>query len=129
MTEDVRWKQCFEIDHDVHCPCRTVTGCLMPYGLSDATIEKICDVLARHPSIEKAVLYGSRAKGNFKHGSDIDLSLHGATLTLTELGDINSELDDLLLPYTIDLLIFDTLNHVKLREQIERVGKVFYQKG
>lgn len=100
----------------------------MPYGLTDATIEKICNVLARHPSVEKAVLYGSRAKGNFKPGSDIDLSLHGATLTLTELGDIDSELDDLLLPYTIDLLIFDTLDHIKLREHIERIGKVFYQK-
>ena len=62
-------------------------------------------------------------------GSDIDLSLHGATITLKELGDIDSELDDLLLPYTIDLLIFDTLNHVKLREHIERVGKIFYQKA
>lgn len=101
----------------------------MKYGLSDMTIAKICDVLSRHPSVEKAVLYGSRAKETFKPGSDIDLSLHGATITLKELGDIDSELDDLLLPYTIDLLIFETLNHVKLREHIERVGKVFYKKG
>jgi predicted nucleotidyltransferase len=100
----------------------------MHYGLSDATIEKICDVLSRHPSVDRAVLYGSRAKGTFKPGSDIDLSLHGGTITLKELGDIDSELDDLLLPYTIDLLIFDTLDHVKLREHIERVGKVFYQR-
>lgn len=100
----------------------------MQYGLSDTIIEKICDVLSRHSSVEKAVLYGSRAKGTFKPGSDIDLSLHGATITLNELGDIDSELDDLLLPYTFDLLIFDTLNHAKLREHIERVGKVFYQR-
>jgi len=100
----------------------------MQYGLSDTVIEKICDVLSRHSSVEKAVLYGSRAKGTFKPGSDIDLSLHGATITLNELGDIDSELDDLLLPYTFDLLIFDTLNHAKLREHIERVGKVFYQR-
>ena len=98
----------------------------MKYGLSDTTIEQICDVLARHPSVEKAVLYGSRAKGTFKPGSDIDLSLHGATLTLDELGDIDSELDDLMLPYTFDLLIFDTLDHIKLREHIDRVGKIFY---
>jgi len=100
----------------------------MPYGLSDETIEQIRGVLARHPAIEKAVLYGSRAKGTFKPGSDIDLSLHGATITVNELGDIDSELDDLLLPYTFDLLIFDTLGHPKLREHIERVGKVFYQR-
>jgi len=99
----------------------------MPYGLSDTTIEKIRGVLSRHPSVEKAVLYGSRAKGNYKPGSDIDLSLIGAKLTLSELGNINSELDDLLLPYTIDLLIFDTLDHVNLREHIERVGMIFYE--
>lgn len=101
----------------------------MRYGLPEETIEKICGVLSRHPSVEKAVLYGSRAKGNFKPGSDIDLSLHGATITLSELGDIDSELDDLLLPYTFDLLMFDTLNHVTLREHIERVGKIFYEKN
>jgi predicted nucleotidyltransferase len=98
----------------------------MPYGLNEETIEKICKVLSRHPNIEKAVLYGSRAKGTFKAGSDIDLSLHGAAITATELGEIDSELDDLLLPYTIDLFIFDRLTHEDLREHIERVGKVFY---
>ena len=101
----------------------------MEFGLSDTTIEKICAVLSSHPSVDKAVLYGSRAKGTFKPGSDIDLSIHGESLTLSELGDIDSELDDLLLPYTFDLLIFNALNHTKLREHIESVGKVFYQKG
>ncbi len=100
----------------------------MRYGLSEQTIEKICGVLAKHPAIDKAVLYGSRVKGNFKPGSDIDLSLFGAGLTAKELGDIDFELDDLLLPYSIDLLIFDTLNHAKLREHIERLGVVFYQR-
>lgn len=101
----------------------------MRYGLSEQTIEKICGVLARHPAIDRAVLYGSRAKGNFKPGSDIDLTLHGTGLSLQELGDIGFELDDLLLPYMIDLLIFDQLKHTGLREHIERVGVVFYQRA
>ncbi|MDK9718791.1 MAG: nucleotidyltransferase domain-containing protein [Trichlorobacter sp.] len=101
----------------------------MQYGLREETIEKVCGVLSQHPSVEKAVLYGSRVKGTFKPGSDIDLSLHGAAITLNELGDIDSELDDLLLPYTFDLLIFDTLNHADLREHIVRVGKIFYEQG
>lgn len=100
----------------------------MRYGLNEPTIEKICRVLANHPAIEKALLYGSRAIGNFKPGSDIDLSLYGAGLSIKELGDIEFELDDLLLPYSIDLLIFADLNHAKLREHIERVGVVFYQR-
>ena len=100
-----------------------------PHGLSTETVGSICAVFAQHPAVERAVLYGSRAKGNYKPGSDIDLSLHGAALSLQELWAINDELDELLLPYSIDLLIFDTLQHEKLKEHIERVGVVLYQKG
>ncbi|MBU5612476.1 nucleotidyltransferase domain-containing protein [Geomonas azotofigens] len=99
----------------------------MPYGLSEETIEKICDVFSRHPSVEKVVLYGSRAKGNFKPGSDIDLTLYGTLLTTSELGSIAEELDDLLLPYKIDLSLFARLNHAELTNHIERVGVLFYQ--
>lgn len=100
----------------------------MKHGLTDETIEKITAIFARFPAIERAVLYGSRAKGNFKPGSDIDLTLYGEALTFDLLGQINSALDDVLLPYTIDLSIFDTLNHAKLQEHIERVGVVFYKR-
>ena len=99
----------------------------MKYGLSEATVEKICGVFARFPEVEKAVLYGSRAKGNYKTGSDIDLTLYGEQLTSRLCATIASELDDLLLPYTIDLSVFDELNHAKLREHIERVGVVIYE--
>jgi len=101
----------------------------MRYGLSEQTIEKICAVFARHPAIDRAVLYGSRAKGNFKPGSDIDLALFGDSLTSRELGIIDEELDDLLLPYQIDLSIFNQVDHAKLREHIERVGVIFYQRA
>ncbi len=100
----------------------------MKYGLSEITVEKIRWVFEAFPEIEKAILYGSRAKGNFKPTSDIDLTLYGDALTPDLRMTIASELDDLLLPYTIDLSIFDELNHAKLREHIERVGVVFYER-
>lgn len=100
----------------------------MKYGLTEGTVEKIQGVFARFPEIEKAVLYGSRAKGNFKAGSDIDLTLYGAAHTSDLCSTIASELDDLLLPYTIDLSIFAELNHAQLQEHIERVGVVFYER-
>lgn len=100
----------------------------MSYGLSDDTIEKICGVLSRHPAVEKVILYGSRAKGSYKPGSDIDLTLLGEALTTRELGSIADELDDLLLPYKIDLSLFARLDHAELTEHIERVGVVFYQR-
>jgi predicted nucleotidyltransferase len=100
------------------------------FGLKDTTIQKICDVLAKYPQVEKAVLYGSRAKGNYKNGSDIDLTLFGGeTLTMNILYRIMSELDDLLLPYTIDLSIFQHISDPDLIEHIERVGVLFYQKA
>jgi len=101
----------------------------MKYGLAETTVEKIRAVLARFSEVEKAVLYGSRAMGNFKTGSDIDLTLRGEALTPDLRSTIASELDDLLLPYTIDLSIFNELNHAELREHIERVGVLFYQRG
>jgi type I restriction enzyme, S subunit len=101
----------------------------MSHGLSAETVAKIQGVFSRFPSIEKAVLYGSRAKGNYRTGSDIDLTLMGEELSTRQLGDIADQLDDLLLPYTIDLSHFETLNHAKLREHIERVGKLFYQRA
>lgn len=100
----------------------------MKYGLSEAIVAKICGVFARFPTVERAVLYGSRAKGNYKPGSDIDLTLYGKNLTISQVGDIAEELDDLLLPYMFDLSIFDHLDHSDLRDHIERVGQIFYEK-
>ncbi len=98
----------------------------MNHGLSSATVAAICGVFARFPSVEKAVLYGSRAKGNYKPGSDIDLTLVGRHLTWAELGAIADALDELLLPYQIDLSILEKIEHEALREHIKRVGRPFY---
>lgn len=101
------------------------------FGLSASVIRQIHQVLARHPKVERAVIYGSRAKGNFRPGSDIDLTLfaiEGQEISYHELADILDEVDDLLLPYTMDLSAFAQLSHPELREHIERVGQVFYQR-
>jgi uncharacterized protein len=100
------------------------------FGLQETTLEKICTIFAKYPQVEKAVLYGSRAKGTFKRGSDIDLTLYGGTdLNLDILYKINQEFDDLPLPYTIDLSIFGQLSDPAFIEHIERVGVVFYERS
>jgi len=101
----------------------------MNHGLPDSAVAKIRGVLARFPAIDQAVLYGSRAKGNYQPGSDIDLTLQGSALTPRLLADIADALDELLLPYSIDLSIFEQLNHADLREHIERVGVVLYERA
>lgn len=98
------------------------------FGLPVDAVERICAVFARCPRLERAVLYGSRAKGNYRDGSDIDLTLHGDGLSHRDLLQILGELDDLLLPWTIDLSLFATLDHAGLREHIARVGVPFYER-
>jgi predicted nucleotidyltransferase len=101
----------------------------LKYGLPPSAIEGIRTVLSHYPQVEKAILYGSRAKGNYKNGSDIDLTLRGAGMTLNVLYKIMDELDDLLLPYTIDLSIFDNISDPDVVEHIQRVGVTFYEKS
>lgn len=96
------------------------------YGLLLSDIEKINGVFKRYPEIETAILYGSRAMGTHRNGSDIDLTLKGDISTQL-LFAIENALDDLLLPYKIDLSVFDTITNPELIEHIRRVGKVFYQ--
>ena len=100
----------------------------LPFGLPAAAVEKIFTVFSFHPEVQKVVLYGSRAKGNYKTGSDIDLTMYGDSLNHTLLLKILDELDDLLLPWLIDLSIFKQIDNVSLLEHIERVGVVFYQR-
>lgn len=97
-------------------------------GLNELTINKINIIFAKYPNILKVILYGSRAKGNFKNGSDIDLTIESDDLSFENLLQIENEIDDLLLPYSVDLSLKKDLDHKDLIEHIERVGVVFFEK-
>ena len=98
------------------------------FGLPEEAVAKINHVLASHPEVESAILYGSRAKGNYRPGSDIDLTLLGEQLDHHDLLKIMNEMDDLLLPYTMDLSIFHMIDHENLRDHIQRLGREFYRR-
>ncbi|MCY4089863.1 MAG: nucleotidyltransferase domain-containing protein [Caldilineaceae bacterium] len=86
-------------------------------GLSESVGHKICAVFARYPQVAEAILYGSCAKGTYRKGSDIDLTLCGGEdPTLRVHHRIADELDDLLLPYTIDLSILRDISGPRLVE-------------
>ena len=101
----------------------------MRFGLKDQVIQQICTVLSHYPTVEQGVLYGSRAKGCHKSGSDIDLSLQGDTISAQDRDRIILALDDLDLPYTFDVNLFRQISNEELRDHIERVGVVLYQRG
>lgn len=101
----------------------------MRFGLSEQTIAAVNQVFAMYPQIDRVILYGSRAKGNYKNGSDIDLTLQGEALNFSFLCRIANDLDNLLSPYTFDLSLFKQIDNPDLLEHIKRVGVVFYQQS
>lgn len=98
----------------------------MKFGLSERTILLIKKVFEEFKQIDEVILYGSRAKGNYKEGSDIDYCLKGSELTNIHLSKINAALEDCNLPYFIDLSIYHLIQSTGLVEHIDRSGIVFY---
>ena len=96
-------------------------------GLTQDIWQKINATFANYPSVTEVLLYGSRAKGNYRSGSDIDLTMRGEGLNLKLLNKIANDLDDLLLPYSFDLSIFAQIENRDLIDHISRVGKVVYR--
>lgn len=96
------------------------------FGLSEATLRSLRAVLAAHHNIDQAILYGSRALGRHKPGSDIDLALSGAMLEERELALIAGEIDDLLLPYTLDLCRLSAIDNPALLTHIREAGQIVF---
>jgi predicted nucleotidyltransferase len=96
------------------------------FGLSEQTLAAINACLQQHPEINWAKIYGSRAKGNYERGSDIDLAFSSPTDISAEL---LGELDDLPTPYLFDVTHYESLKHEGLKAHIDRVGVVFYQRA
>lgn len=100
---------------------------MVDIGLKYDEQQKLVALLSSKPSVRKAVVYGSRAKGNYRRFSDIDLTLFGDELDSRELNRIAMDIDDLLLPYNVDLSLFSSLKNIALIEHIQRVGKTIYE--
>jgi predicted nucleotidyltransferase len=98
------------------------------FGLSAATLDKLSSVFARHNAIDAVLIYGSRAKGNYRAGSDIDLTLKGDEIAFAEFMQIENQIDDLMLPYTVDLSQYQQLENADLIAHIDRVGVEIYAK-
>jgi predicted nucleotidyltransferase len=98
------------------------------FGLPDKTIELMSEIFIKYPGIEKVLIYGSRARGDYKNGSDIDLTMLG-DVSEDDKFRISELIYDLPIPYMCDLSIFKNIKNENLIEHIERVGQVFYERG
>ncbi|MBR1834534.1 MAG: nucleotidyltransferase domain-containing protein [Bacteroidales bacterium] len=101
----------------------------MKYGLKDNELGDLCSLFAANCRVVRAVLYGSRAKGNYKPFSDIDITLMGDDLTHHDLLTLCQAIDDLLMPYETDLSLYKEINNPALLEHINRNGITLYSRS
>ena len=92
------------------------------YGIKQEIWDKLLAILHSLPQVQDIVLFGSRAKGNFKPGSDIDLCIKGSDISPPDLNRLLREMDDLDLPWEIDLLHYESLSDPAVKEHIDRMG-------
>lgn len=101
----------------------------MAFGLSESTLESMKEVFAKFQRIKEVVLYGSRAMGNYRKGSDIDITLFGDSISLNNtVYLLMDELDELYLPYTFDVSIYSRIESRDLLDHITRAGKVLFKR-
>lgn len=98
------------------------------FGIEEDDLQNIKAIFESEKQISEVILFGSRAKGNFSNGSDIDLALKGENLTLNNLLNLATALDELLLPYKFDLVIFSRIEESKLTEHIEKIGVILFNR-
>lgn len=91
-------------------------------GIAEDHWQQIRAVFHQHANITDVILYGSRAKGNFRNGSDIDIAIKGTDIQFTQLTKIDMDYEDLYLPWKIDVRVYDTIRNTALKDHIDRVG-------
>lgn len=102
----------------------------MNFGIPSKSMSLIINALVQKEEIEKALIFGSRSMGNYKNGSDVDIAIFGKDITMEILNQLRIELNEKLpLPYYFDIVHYDSLEHDKLKEHIDKYGKVLYGKG
>jgi predicted nucleotidyltransferase len=100
------------------------------YGLRESDLLEMNKTFKKFPQIEKVILFGSRAKGNSKNGSDVDICLIGNFVSHRTTTSVNAILnEETIMPYHFDVLNFNDLQNNELKEHIERVGKCIFDKN
>jgi len=93
-------------------------------GVPADALEKIISTIKLNKSVKEIILFGSRAKGNFQKGSDIDIAVVADSLRFDELNRMRAALAELVIPYHVDIIDFNKITNYQLKEHILRVGQV-----
>lgn len=94
------------------------------FGISERSFEYIKKTFESFPEIKEVIVFGSRAKGTFRNGSDIDLAIKGSGNCLKIAMDIAGILNETVpIPYHVDVISYNDLENQELKSHIDRVGK------
>ena len=99
------------------------------FGLNEKDLQQIITIVSSQQNVEEAIIFGSRAKGNYKNGSDVDIALKGKELDFKTISLISYLLnEETNMPYKFDLLNYHTITNTDLINHIDRTGIIFYKK-
>jgi predicted nucleotidyltransferase len=102
----------------------------MAFGLTDKDLLLIRVAIEAHPEIEEVLVFGSRAMGNHKNGSDVDLAIKGNGISLRTISRLAAQLnEELPLPYTFDVVDYALIDTPALKEHIDSRGEVLFQRA
>jgi len=100
------------------------------FGLVDGELAEIITAIAARESVESAAIFGSRAKGNYRRGSDVDIALKGRGIGYVDVRELGYALnEETTLPYQFDILDYNTIDNEALREHIDRVGREIFRRA
>lgn len=100
----------------------------MNAGIPQTQLDQIKSLFAENQNIDEVLLFGSRAKGTQREGSDIDLAIKGKKINFTELTKIEMAYEKLYLPWKLNLVIYTTITNQELKDHIDRMGLCIYSK-
>jgi len=98
----------------------------LDYGLNERDMHTISSILSNYDEVKQVLIFGSRAKGNYHAGSDIDMAIAGNVVWYKTLRKIKNDFSDSSLPYNVDVINFESLTNEDLKNHILRVGKPIY---
>ena len=98
------------------------------FGLSASDIARLIQVISSYPDVEEAIVFGSRAMGNYKPCSDVDIALKG-NLKPQTADNIAIELNERIpLPYKFDVVAYPSLSNRPLSDHIDQYGKTLFKR-
>ncbi len=100
----------------------------LSFGIESSTFELLCSFFSRTPEVEEVIIFGSRAKGTYREGSDIDLLIRGHNVTSTTILNLMTEVDESGILMKIDFVNANNLTDLDVLSHINRVGKLFWKR-